>query len=417
MPLWSGGIDRYDTGNFDSFGAYLDNSIESSLEPEEEKDFHLDFREMGPHKSNFGGIVVDDSTRNYQWIYRDPVGIVQGPFTALEMQGWYEAGFFENSLLVKREDLNFFETLDALIIKVNNSKIPFLSPWPPVATNNLDSFNNLKSTTTTTQQQSPFGNNPSFLPSALPRVATNRSSPWENNPVAFSSWLSTQNDPLYNTSSNRAPSVVTQLSQRDSMYGTDTDYQQLAMNQQMEQQYLSMLRQNQQHHFQLQQRMVQQQQQQQQQLLIQQQQQQRQHMFINSQNYEHVISPDVPQQLPINRGWNSTPGTPGIIDIAQNPWCTTMNKLDEPFVPSPHRSGSPSKTQVEEETQLSFTLNSMSIVDNEPTLESIPVISTLMNDNTIANSSTSTVNTNSTTNTTTIELKKQCKSFFFLLQS
>ncbi|GAA5804953.1 hypothetical protein HPULCUR_010463 [Helicostylum pulchrum] len=407
VPLWSGGIDRYDIGNFDSFGGYLDNSIESSLEPEEEKDFNLDFREISQQKSNFG--IVDDSTRHYQWIYRDPVGIIQGPFTALDMQGWYETGFFENSLLVKREDCNFFESLDALIIKVNNSKIPFLSPWPQptttTTTNNLDSFNNLKSTNTT--QQSPFGNPPPFLHSALSRV-TDRSSPWENNPVASSSWLSTQNDPLYNTNNNTSsrapPSVVRQLSQRNTMYGVDPDYQQLAMNQQMEQQYLSMLRQNQQHHFQLQQRMVQQQQQQQQQLLIQQQQQQqqqqRQHMFINNQNYEHTISPDIPQQQqqPINRGWNSTPGTPGIIDIAQNPWCTTLNKLDEPFVPSPHRSRSPSKTQVEEETQLSFTLNNMSIVDNETPIESLQVISTLMNDNTSSN----------TTNTaTTIELQKQ----------
>ncbi|MBM6387849.1 MAG: GYF domain-containing protein [Paenibacillus sp.] len=400
VPLWSGGIDKCDVGNFDSFGAYLDNSIESSLEPENEKDFNFDFREIS-QKSNFG--IVDDSTRNYQWIYRDPTGIIQGPFTALEMQGWYEAGFFENFLLVKREDVNFFESLDDLILKVNNCKIPFLSPWPPT-TNNLDTFN-LKTTT----QQPPFGN-PTFLPSALPRVS-NRSLSWGNNHVPLSSpspssfysssWLSSQNGPLYNSNNNntRPHSVVGKLSQRDNIYGKDAEHQQLAMNQQMEQQYLSMLHQNQQHHFQLQQRMVQQQQQQQQQQL----------MFINTQNYERIVSPTVSQQS-INRGCNYTPGTPSIINIAQNSWCA-INKQDEPFFPSPHWSRSPSKTQVEEETQLAFTLNSMSIVDNEISIESLRMISTLTNDNTITIPSTSTSNTNVTnTNVKTIELTKQRKS-------
>lgn len=286
--------------------------------------------------------MIDDTQRSYQWIYRDPIGIIQGPFTGLEMQGWYEAGFFEHSLHVKREDVPYFESLDALILKVKNSKTPFLASWPP-----NDTFNSgfgLKSTMAT--PQSPFGN-PPFVPSRVNRTT----SPWENNNPASSSWLSNQNDPLYQNT--RQPPT------RQREYEADLDYQQLAMNQQMEQQYLTMLRQNQQHHIQLQQRMLQQQQQQQ--LLI--QQQQRQQMFMG--NYEQqIISPPV-QQPSINRGWSSVPGTPGIVDTVQNPWSNTFN---DPFVPSPprrSRSRSPSKTQIEKDDQLAFTLNSMSL--SEPT--------------------------------------------------
>lgn len=340
------------------------------------------------------------------------------------MQGWYEAGFFENSLLVKREDVNYFEPLDALILKVKNSKIPFLSPWP--STSITDPFTTTAALKQPLHQQS-FNNNPPppFLPTPLPRL-NNRSSPWENNPAssaAAASWLSNQNDPQYN---NRPlPSVVRPLSQIENLYTTDggVDYQQLAMSQQMEQQYLSMLRQNQQHHIQLQQRMVQQQQQQ---LLLQQQ-----HMFMNSQKFEHVISPTVPQ-IPINsssRGWNSTPGTPGIIDIAQNPWSSSVvnKQQDDSFIPSAldhHRSRSPSKTQVEENNDdpLTFTLSNMTIIDPiENQIELPKVIPTTVASTTLIDTTATATTTDSTTpssnttidmNTTTpIEPKQQCKPF------
>lgn len=328
VPLWSG-VDKYDAvGNFDSFGVYLDQE---------------------PEKEVFIGNPIADTQRSYQWIYRDPIGIIQGPFTGLEMQGWYEAGFFEHNLHVKREDVPYFEPIDALILKVKNSKIPFLAPWP----SNDSIFNNsLNVAPPQPPPISPFGN-PPFASSRVARST----SPWENinntTTTTTSSWLSHQNDPLYSTTTPR---------QRDNLYETDLDYQQLAMNKQMEQQYLTMLRQNQQHHILLQQRMVQQQQQQ---LLIQQQQQQRQQMFMNNQNYE-TIEPSM------SRGWSSVPGTPGIVDTAQNPW---SNRFSEPFVPSPprrSRSRSPSKTQIEHDDALtfnhddtlSFNLSSMSL--NEP---------------------------------------------------
>lgn len=334
VPLWSE-VDKYDAvGNFDSFGVYLDRD---------------------PEKKVFNHFVAADPPRSYKWIYRDPIGIIQGPFTGLEMQGWYEAGFFEHSLHVKREDVPYFEPIDALILKVKNSKIPFLAPWP---TSN-DSFNTGLALNQGVARSSPFGN-PPFASSRVGRTE----SPWENNTPTSSSWLSHQNDPLYQNTRQPAPTR-----QRDNLYEAELDYQQSAMNQQMEQQYLTMLRQNQQQHILLQQRMVQQQQQQQQQnqqqLLIQQQQlliqQHKQPLFMSNQNYEQQLPPIEPA---MTRGWSSVPGTPGIADSAQNPW---SNKFSEPFVPSPphrSRSRSPSNIQTEHEDPLSFTLSSMSL--NEP---------------------------------------------------
>jgi len=74
--------------------------------------------------------ATSDNHTSYQWMYRDPLGNVQGPFTALEMQEWFEAGYFDHALHVKREDAPFFEPLSALMRKVNDAKTPFFTSWP-----------------------------------------------------------------------------------------------------------------------------------------------------------------------------------------------------------------------------------------------------------------------------------------------
>lgn len=65
-----------------------------------------------------------------QWVYRDPSGVVQGPFNGLEMHEWYRAGFFTPDLAVKRQEDTEFEQLGNLVRKIGNTREPFLVPLP-----------------------------------------------------------------------------------------------------------------------------------------------------------------------------------------------------------------------------------------------------------------------------------------------
>jgi PERQ amino acid-rich with GYF domain-containing protein len=50
-------------------------------------------------------MVMPDRMR---WIYRDPQGNTQGPWSGLEMHDWYKAGFFSPELQVKKlEDTDY----------------------------------------------------------------------------------------------------------------------------------------------------------------------------------------------------------------------------------------------------------------------------------------------------------------------
>ncbi|KTW29044.1 uncharacterized protein T551_02318 [Pneumocystis jirovecii RU7] len=64
------------------------------------------------------------------WLYKDPMGVIQGPFSALKMQDWYKAGFFQPTLLVKQIDDEDFEPLSSLVRRVGNQKEPFLLAFP-----------------------------------------------------------------------------------------------------------------------------------------------------------------------------------------------------------------------------------------------------------------------------------------------
>lgn len=492
-PIWSG-VDKDNVGTFDSNGVFHldggdsnlgDTSLESSLEPEEADNFNFDLRDlnipfstldkndnqMNKYSLHFENnslmtpkTTAAESKTSYRWVYRDPSGNVQGPFMSLEMQEWFEAGFFDHSLNVKREDAPFFEPLSALIHKVQNVKAPFSAPWPkepsshqrqqsntdfertqvsppPKTTNNfasallfdnelgnrtldqlpphldntLDAFNysgDFGAKSNLGVAQSPFGKSP-FSISPLPRLnptmnRTQLPSPWENSNTqnGSSSWLSNRNDPLYNSSTSyqQQPSSRNLQHHDNLLYDrTENDFgagafanlsQQQAMSQQMEQQYLNMLRQNQQQHIQLQQRMLQEQQhQQQQQLLMQQQQQQRQQeqFLLNKQNYDqHQQQQRNAAPLPaplslhksfMNRGWTSVPSTPGSVEPLQSPWNVTKfsnEPFNPPFQPPPQSQSPPtdintesqeqqSKTLVEEPNDLlADTLNDLSINDIKP---------------------------------------------------
>ncbi|KAI4162231.1 MAG: hypothetical protein LQ342_004097 [Letrouitia transgressa] len=70
-------------------------------------------------------MVMPDRMR---WIYRDPQGNTQGPWSGLEMHDWYKAGFFSPELQVKKMEDTDYEPLAQLIRRIGNSREPFLVP-------------------------------------------------------------------------------------------------------------------------------------------------------------------------------------------------------------------------------------------------------------------------------------------------
>ncbi|KAK4161370.1 gyf domain-containing protein [Cladorrhinum sp. PSN259] len=70
-------------------------------------------------------MVMPDRMR---WVYLDPQGTTQGPFSGLEMNDWYKANFFSPDLRVKKLEDSEFEPLGQLIRRIGNSREPFLVP-------------------------------------------------------------------------------------------------------------------------------------------------------------------------------------------------------------------------------------------------------------------------------------------------
>jgi hypothetical protein len=61
------------------------------------------------------------------WFYLDPQGDTQGPFTAQDMSEWYKAGYFQESLMVRRSIDGVFIPLGQLV-KVYGRTAPFMQP-------------------------------------------------------------------------------------------------------------------------------------------------------------------------------------------------------------------------------------------------------------------------------------------------
>ncbi|ORY07398.1 hypothetical protein BCR34DRAFT_518357 [Clohesyomyces aquaticus] len=111
-------------------------------------------------------MVMPDRMR---WIYRDPQGNTQGPWSGLEMHDWYKAGFFSPELLVKKYEDPEYEPLAQLIRRIGNSREPFLVPQigiphGPPATQAGNTWAGAGATTgTPAGAQPPFANSfPSF---------------------------------------------------------------------------------------------------------------------------------------------------------------------------------------------------------------------------------------------------------------
>ncbi|KAK7415135.1 kinesin-like protein [Neonectria punicea] len=83
-----------------------------------------------PPSSQIRQMVMPDRMR---WVYLDPQGQVQGPFTGLEMNDWYKANFFTPDLRVKKVEDPEFEPLGQLIRRIGNSREPFLVPQIGIA--------------------------------------------------------------------------------------------------------------------------------------------------------------------------------------------------------------------------------------------------------------------------------------------
>ena len=68
-----------------------------------------------------------------KWIYRDPTGNKQGPWSGLEMHDWYKAGFFSPELQVRKLEDSEYEPLASMIRRIGNSREPFLVPQIGIA--------------------------------------------------------------------------------------------------------------------------------------------------------------------------------------------------------------------------------------------------------------------------------------------
>ena len=75
------------------------------------------------------GPVLPIITSSTQWVYRDPVGNLQGPFLNGKMLEWYQAGYFPDNLPIRRDTDSFFDTLSAWRLKCGG-RVPFEATSP-----------------------------------------------------------------------------------------------------------------------------------------------------------------------------------------------------------------------------------------------------------------------------------------------
>ncbi|KAG8714240.1 hypothetical protein FRC08_012192, partial [Ceratobasidium sp. 394] len=61
------------------------------------------------YATNGPGVPAPDPAEdpaNIQWSYKDPTGQIQGPFIGATMQQWFESGYFNDDLLIKRTTID-----------------------------------------------------------------------------------------------------------------------------------------------------------------------------------------------------------------------------------------------------------------------------------------------------------------------
>ncbi|KAJ9124188.1 hypothetical protein QFC22_000985 [Naganishia vaughanmartiniae] len=75
--------------------------------------------------------------RSIKWFYTDPSGQQQGPFDATNMQNWYAANYFIDTLPLRREHETSYRTLAVLKEETASAAEPFLTPSVPKMPPNL----------------------------------------------------------------------------------------------------------------------------------------------------------------------------------------------------------------------------------------------------------------------------------------
>lgn len=105
-------------------------------------------------------MVMPDRMR---WVYRDPHGVMQGPWSGLEMHDWFRAGFFSAELQVKKWEDEEWEPLAQLVRRIGNSREPFLVPQIGVPHGDSPVQDQFPTGPSGPTGQPPFANNfPSF---------------------------------------------------------------------------------------------------------------------------------------------------------------------------------------------------------------------------------------------------------------
>ena len=56
-----------------------------------------------------------------KWLYKDPQGEIQGPFSSNDMKKWYEAGYFTMDLMMRR-------ACDVVFLPLGKWNLAVLSP-------------------------------------------------------------------------------------------------------------------------------------------------------------------------------------------------------------------------------------------------------------------------------------------------
>lgn len=121
-----GGFDDGSGLSQDAFGQIPNNRPPSgALRPASQEGSNRSSPNEGMPTAQQRQMVMPDRMR---WVYRDPRGNVQGPWSGLEMHDWFKAGFFTAELQVKKVEDAEYEPLAQLVRRIGNSREPFLVP-------------------------------------------------------------------------------------------------------------------------------------------------------------------------------------------------------------------------------------------------------------------------------------------------
>ncbi|KAJ1566109.1 hypothetical protein HK096_000770 [Nowakowskiella sp. JEL0078] len=125
----SGGFDPFGTRSLTGQAHFLRKNNVVSPEDDQFGNGWSNLRGLNSDVVRGGGNIADLSVNheslNIQWEYKDPTGVVHGPFTPAQMHDWYLGGFFDEGLPIKRFDEPHYEPLIRLIQK-NGRERPFL---------------------------------------------------------------------------------------------------------------------------------------------------------------------------------------------------------------------------------------------------------------------------------------------------